>query len=27
VNICDLCDGDPHCAKWCFEEVLKYQPA
>lgn len=22
VNICDLCDGDPECVKWCPEDVL-----
>jgi len=22
VNICDLCDGDPECVKWCPEGVL-----
>ena len=22
VNICDLCDGDPECLKWCPEAVL-----
>ena len=25
VNICDLCDGDPQCVKWCPEGVLKYE--
>ena len=25
VNICDLCDGDPQCVKWCAEETLKYE--
>ena len=25
VNICDLCNGDPECVKWCPEEVLKYE--
>ncbi|MFC1869136.1 4Fe-4S dicluster domain-containing protein [Thermodesulfobacteriota bacterium] len=23
VNICDLCEGDPECIKWCPEDVLK----
>ena len=23
VNICDLCDGDPECIKWCPEDVLR----
>ena len=23
VNICDLCNGDPECVKWCPEDVLK----
>ena len=27
VNICDLCNGDPQCVKWCPEEVLKYEVA
>jgi len=27
VNICDLCDGDPQCAKWCFEKVLTSEPS
>ena len=27
VNICDLCDGDPQCVKWCAEEVLRYEEA
>jgi len=27
VNICDLCDGDPQCVKWCSEEVLRYEVA
>ena len=27
VNICDLCNGDPRCVKWCTEEVLKFQAA
>lgn len=22
VNICDLCNGDPECVKWCPEGVL-----
>ena len=22
VNICDLCNGDPECVKWCPEDVL-----
>lgn len=22
VNICDLCEGDPECVKWCPEDVL-----
>lgn len=22
VIVCDLCDGDPECVKWCPEEVL-----
>ena len=26
VNICDLCNGDPQCVKWCREEVLRYEP-
>ena len=25
VNICDLCNGDPQCVKWCPEEVLRYE--
>ena len=25
VNICDLCNGDPQCVKWCSEEVLRYE--
>lgn len=24
VKICDLCNGDPKCVKWCGEGVLKY---
>ena len=27
VNICDLCDGDPECVKWCTEKALQYQAA
>ena len=27
VNICDLCNGDPQCVKWCSEGVLKYEAA
>lgn len=23
VRICDLCDGDPECVKWCPEAVLR----
>ena len=25
VNICDLCNGDPECVKWCAEKVLTYE--
>ena len=25
VNICDLCNGDPQCVKWCPENVLTYE--
>ena len=25
AKICDLCNGDPECAKWCFEKVLKFE--
>ncbi len=25
VNICDLCNGDPQCVKWCHPQVLSYQ--
>ena len=26
--ICDLCNGDPQCVKWCSGEgVLRYEPA
>lgn len=24
VNICDLCNGDPECIKWCPEGVLGF---
>ncbi len=24
VRICDLCDGDPECVKWCPEEALDF---
>lgn len=24
VRICDLCDGDPECVKWCPEECLDF---
>ncbi|MEA2090409.1 MAG: 4Fe-4S dicluster domain-containing protein [Thermoproteota archaeon] len=24
VFICDLCDGDPECVKWCPEEALDF---
>ena len=24
VNICDLCNGDPQCVKWCVPGVLGY---
>jgi Fe-S-cluster-containing dehydrogenase component len=24
VRICDLCDGDPKCVKWCPEEGLDF---
>ena len=27
VNICDLCNGDPQCVKWCHPKVLGYQVA
>jgi len=27
VNICDLCNGDPQCVKWCSADVLKYEAA
>ena len=23
ANICDLCEGDPECVKWCPEDVLE----
>ncbi len=23
VVICDLCEGDPKCVKWCPEEALE----
>ena len=25
VNICDLCNGDPQCVKWCTQDVLHYE--
>ena len=25
VNICDLCNGNPQCVKWCPQEVLRYE--
>jgi carbon-monoxide dehydrogenase iron sulfur subunit len=25
VNICDLCNGDPQCVKWCSPGVLRYE--
>lgn len=25
VNICDLCDGNPQCVRWCSQEVLRYE--
>jgi Fe-S-cluster-containing dehydrogenase component len=27
VFICDLCDGDPECVKWCPEEALDFVTA
>ncbi len=24
VTICDTCDGDPECVKWCPEEALDF---
>ncbi len=27
VNICDLCNGDPQCAKWCTQGVLRLESA
>lgn len=27
VNICDLCNGDPECVKWCPEDVLHFVDA
>jgi Fe-S-cluster-containing dehydrogenase component len=24
VRICDLCEGDPKCVKWCPEEALDF---
>ncbi len=27
VNICDLCNGDPQCVKWCTQDVLHYEAA
>jgi carbon-monoxide dehydrogenase iron sulfur subunit len=27
VNICDLCNGNPRCVKWCPQDVLKYEVA
>lgn len=27
VNICDLCNGDPQCVKWCTQQVLAYKAA
>jgi len=27
VKICDLCNGDPKCVKWCGEGVFKYGAA
>mgnify|MGYP000306509555 CR=1 FL=1 len=25
--VCDLCKGDPQCAKFCPREAIKYVPA
>jgi hypothetical protein len=25
VNICDLCNGNPQCVKWCTQDVLHYE--
>ncbi|MFC1867082.1 4Fe-4S dicluster domain-containing protein [Thermodesulfobacteriota bacterium] len=25
VNICDLCDGNPQCVRWCSQEALRYE--
>lgn len=25
VNICDLCDGEPQCVKWCQQEALTFK--
>lgn len=27
VNICDLCNGNPQCVKWCQPQVLAYKAA
>jgi carbon-monoxide dehydrogenase iron sulfur subunit len=27
VNLCDLCNGDPQCVKWCEPKVLTYRAA
>jgi carbon-monoxide dehydrogenase iron sulfur subunit len=27
VNICDLCNGNPECVRWCSQEVLRYELA
>jgi Fe-S-cluster-containing hydrogenase component 2 len=27
VNICDLCNGDPQCVRWCTQQVLAYKAA